>query len=459
MNMNQSSPFPISDELLSAYIDGDVSDVEKQHIEFAIANDPEIAWQVETLRATVALLREMPAIPMPRSFVLHEDQVVDILQARRTESRSTGQANSRGLWQRLLGFLNTGNLALRNASVMAATLFVIITVSRSFVAGGPMMPMVAQPDQVVMFEAAPAPAAAPNPAEEAAPSIMMATGEGEESARTESQPTDTAEMPADAARTLSEEQPAAEDQAPSPQQAAPGEQETVQTMAFETGAAEAPPTPQGADTTAMRSMPVPQPTPATEPVPEAAESMTMGMAVGTEESADSSLQTGEPQTESSEAGMAQLVPASEDESSSATDGAGDSAREAEMGIAAASAETAPNADSTESSTAETATLDPPVAKTTIVEHQDDESAVTTMIEGDATLAPPEEPQISTLSMDNEAADLVGQPAEGESAAVTIAPTDRVNASWDVWQIMQIGVLVLSLILLLLWLGSRQRSPR
>jgi hypothetical protein len=452
--MNQSPPFPISDELLSAYIDDDVSEVEKQQIEFAIANDPEIAWQVETLRATVALLREMPAIPLPRSFVLQEDQVADILQTRRTASRTDAGASSRGIWQRLLGFMNTGNLALRNASAVAAALFVIITVSRTFVAGGPILPMVAQSDQVVMFEAAPA--AAPNPPEEAAPSIMIATGEDVASARTESQPADTTEMPADAARTMLEEQPASEDQAASPQQAAPRGEEVVQTMTFETGAAEAPPAPQGADTTSMRSMAVAQPTPAPEPVPEAAESRAMDMAAGAEESTDSSLQMGEPQIESAEMGMAQLAPASEGESSTESE----AASEAEMGIAAAAAETTPNAGSPESSTADTAALDPSAAKTTSVEPQDDESAETLMMEGDATIAPLEEAQGDTLSMDNEAsADVVGQPAQAESAAVNLAPSDRVTAPWDVWQIMQISVLALALILLLLWLGSRQRSSR
>ncbi len=155
MHMNESYQNPITDELLSAYIDGDVTAAEQQQIEYAIASDPEIAWQVETLRQTVALLHALPAIPLSRSFVIQEDQVADVLFARRKHSTGlTSNPRNRPLfWQRLLLFLNGGNLALRNASALAAALFIVLTVGRATLfSAGSMAPMSAPSEQTIALQ-------------------------------------------------------------------------------------------------------------------------------------------------------------------------------------------------------------------------------------------------------------------------------------------------------------------
>lgn len=129
--MNSSSKIPITDELLSAYIDGAVTEEEKASVEMAMAADPEIAWRVETLRQTVQLLQELPPVALPRQFVLDRSQVADVLVERRANPGSSASATgsqARSSWQQLLAFFNSGNLALRNATAIAVTLFVLLVV-------------------------------------------------------------------------------------------------------------------------------------------------------------------------------------------------------------------------------------------------------------------------------------------------------------------------------------------
>ena len=73
-----SSRYPqITDELLSAYIDNQVTDDEKALIEAAVVEDPMLAWQLESLRYTVELLHTLPQLALPRSFVLSDAQLLD----------------------------------------------------------------------------------------------------------------------------------------------------------------------------------------------------------------------------------------------------------------------------------------------------------------------------------------------------------------------------------------------
>lgn len=150
--MNLSPLQPISDELLSAYVDGDVTEEEKQQIEFAIANDPDVAWQIQTLRQTVDLLHSLPPIPLPRSFTLEESQVADILAERRGHQTNPRVGTTPSFWQQVLGFFNSGNLALRNASAIAAVLFLILMVGEVVTFPG----QVAEQASVAVMESAPA---------------------------------------------------------------------------------------------------------------------------------------------------------------------------------------------------------------------------------------------------------------------------------------------------------------
>ena len=84
----------ISDELLSAYIDGQVTAAERQRVEQALATDAHIREQYETLRMTVTLMQKTPPMPVPRAFVLSEAQVL----AAGGKVKGVEQP---GLWERL----------------------------------------------------------------------------------------------------------------------------------------------------------------------------------------------------------------------------------------------------------------------------------------------------------------------------------------------------------------------
>ena len=74
-------------------------------------------------------------MPLPRSFVLKEDQVADVLLERRSRAIATAapaaadQDPQDSPWQRFLRFLNGGDLALRNAAALAAVLLVLFYVA------------------------------------------------------------------------------------------------------------------------------------------------------------------------------------------------------------------------------------------------------------------------------------------------------------------------------------------
>jgi hypothetical protein len=73
---------PIDDELLSAYLDGQVSPDERATVEAAIAADPAVRARATDLRATVALLRALPQ-PVPRrTFILTPERAAAIRPVR-----------------------------------------------------------------------------------------------------------------------------------------------------------------------------------------------------------------------------------------------------------------------------------------------------------------------------------------------------------------------------------------
>ena len=123
----------IDEELIAAYVDGDVSAEERQRVEAAMAVNEQIAWEVNTLRQTVELLHDMPRVALPRSFVLTEDQVEDVVQARRSRAGVSSavevEAPAESAWQRLLEFLYGGNPVFRNAAALAAVLLLLVIVA------------------------------------------------------------------------------------------------------------------------------------------------------------------------------------------------------------------------------------------------------------------------------------------------------------------------------------------
>jgi anti-sigma factor RsiW len=59
-------------DLLSPYLDGEVTDAERAWVEHALQNSPELAAELESLRQTVTWLAELPAAVAPRPFTLAE---------------------------------------------------------------------------------------------------------------------------------------------------------------------------------------------------------------------------------------------------------------------------------------------------------------------------------------------------------------------------------------------------
>ena len=130
--VSQYSP-SIDEELIAAYVDGDLTAEERQRVEAAMAVNDQIAWEVNTLRQTIELLHDMPRVALPRSFVLTEDQVGDVLEARRGRARAASaievEAPVESPWQRLLDYLYGGNPVFRNAAAVAAVLLLLVVVA------------------------------------------------------------------------------------------------------------------------------------------------------------------------------------------------------------------------------------------------------------------------------------------------------------------------------------------
>ncbi len=64
-----------AEALLSPYLDGEVTDAERELVQAALAQSPELQADLESLQQTVALLGEMPRIPAPRPFTLTQADV------------------------------------------------------------------------------------------------------------------------------------------------------------------------------------------------------------------------------------------------------------------------------------------------------------------------------------------------------------------------------------------------
>ena len=127
----------LSEELLSAYIDNEVTDEERTLIEAAIATDPVVAWQVESLRQTIQMLHVLPPLVLPRSFAIEAivaepqplEAVVGLQRKAITPPKPTASRKEDPWWQSLAQFWQGGNLYLRNATAVAFTLLIVLFAS------------------------------------------------------------------------------------------------------------------------------------------------------------------------------------------------------------------------------------------------------------------------------------------------------------------------------------------
>jgi len=125
------------DELLSAYLDGGLSARERARLEAQLATDPALRAELETLRHTVALMHELPSVPLPRNFVLP--------QTMATRPRPAPSARLRRVW---------AAPALMAATAVVSFLFVVVVVGDLlfFRPGGATFAPAAEPPAQVALE-------------------------------------------------------------------------------------------------------------------------------------------------------------------------------------------------------------------------------------------------------------------------------------------------------------------
>ncbi len=71
-------PYPLSDneiELLSAYLDGALTDSERAALEARLNAEPALRRELESLRQTVALIKTLPTMKAPRNFTLTREMI------------------------------------------------------------------------------------------------------------------------------------------------------------------------------------------------------------------------------------------------------------------------------------------------------------------------------------------------------------------------------------------------
>lgn len=122
---SRSSHPVISDELLSAYLDGEVTSAESARVEQAQDEDETVAIRLNLLTETVDLLRQTPRLAVPRPFVLSEAQVLAAggrVKAARTRAQPAARAG--GFWG-WLGGLSPRVMPLATAAVALALLLVV----------------------------------------------------------------------------------------------------------------------------------------------------------------------------------------------------------------------------------------------------------------------------------------------------------------------------------------------
>ena len=242
-------PPHISDDLLSAYLDGAVSEDERRLVEAALRSDAETAWRLNALQQTVLMLRALPQVKLPRAYSLTALLAAEQAAAagmssgatmeslpgaahrppaipRRESAAARGQSARRGFWEALGAFFGSGNMALRNSAAAAFALFVVLLVGSQALVGTARIDSEAAPRE--MSTAAEMPlATAPTSVAVAAAGVQIESTPAsvdEATPLVEAAPAQAASV-ADSARTAGEES-AAQEAAPAAMMAAsPGAME------------------------------------------------------------------------------------------------------------------------------------------------------------------------------------------------------------------------------------------
>jgi anti-sigma factor RsiW len=92
--MSDVSPRPVDLELLSAYLDGELTEDERALVEAQLAVSEAWREELETLRWTVSLLHAMPEAPLPRSFEIPNSALEPAVASRPTTPTPPSGAKS-----------------------------------------------------------------------------------------------------------------------------------------------------------------------------------------------------------------------------------------------------------------------------------------------------------------------------------------------------------------------------
>ena len=102
------------DELLSAYVDGELSAEERNALEARLSQDSELRAELRAMHRTVSLMRELPEVEAPRNFILTES-----MTGRQAAEQRTRQPRRRAAWVAPL---------LTLATTVVSLLFVVVLV-------------------------------------------------------------------------------------------------------------------------------------------------------------------------------------------------------------------------------------------------------------------------------------------------------------------------------------------
>ena len=208
------------DELLSAYLDGQLSAGERARLEARLATDPSLRAELDALRRTVALVRDLPSLPLPRNFILP--------QTMAPRTRPAPPVRRRRAWAAPLLTAATAVVSLMFAFVLAVDL---LSPAIGSVAPAPMAELATQ-------EEAPRIALAPSPVGEKA--VLE-----EEAAEAEAEVEVTVEVEEAVPAPAAAEMPAEEAPKEAPEEAAPESLEEVEDHAAEALESEGVPEPSG----------------------------------------------------------------------------------------------------------------------------------------------------------------------------------------------------------------------
>lgn len=155
------------DELLSAYVDGQLLGRARQEFEARLAVEPELRARLEATRRMMGLVRSLPPVPAPRNFILDPARVGKPARARQAARWYPTLRLATTLATALLIVVFAGDLIFSQALRMP-TAIPAVAPFRSAEDGGAELTLPAQPTAAPLIATA-----APPPEDQSAPGPTM----------------------------------------------------------------------------------------------------------------------------------------------------------------------------------------------------------------------------------------------------------------------------------------------